>query len=326
MVRFESVLFVNSASSLHEDSASLSSKFPSVKMLDQQLDSYLAGLWEGDGHLVLPSFDEKGFLKNTPALCVTGHSKQAPLFLFLKHKFGGWLRYKRKENAIVWTVTARVDLFNLARLINGKLRSAKLYEFNLLLDYLNKLFPDVLLTKHPVDQSPLGDNAWLAGFIDAEGGFKIRYTKASVNPQTGYKTKERMALSFRLEQSKYHRITNESSEPLMKSIADFFTVTLCTSKHHGLDYWCVEVTSFSRMHTLVSYLSTYPMLSSKRNDFEDFVKAYHLFLAKEHIRVEGRQKILQLKNQMNRKRIFLNWDHLNSKSCPVYDNLIGSTG
>lgn len=207
----------------------------------------------------MPCFDEKGRLKNTPCVAITANVKQLPFFNFLKEKLGGWIRYKKKENAIVWTITARREILNLFTLMNGYLRSPKLYQFNLLIDYLNKIFPSAQLVKHDTDCSLFFENSWLAGFIDADGGFKIRYTKRSVHRQTGRKTKERIALSFKIEQRQYHKNTNESFEPLMKSIADFFTVPLHITKHNNTEYWCVEIRSFSRMQNLIDYLSVHPL-------------------------------------------------------------------
>ena len=105
------------------------------------MGAYLAGLWEGDGHILVPTFNEDGSLKNTPCVAFTAHSKQKPQFELLKAKYGGWFRYKTKENAIVWTVTARADLLNLVIQLNGHIRSPKLYPFHLQIDYLNSIFP-----------------------------------------------------------------------------------------------------------------------------------------------------------------------------------------
>ena len=283
----------------------------SLTMFQKGTGSYLVGLWEGDGHIVLPSYDSKERLRNTPCVAITAHSKQLPLFKAFERQLGGWIRYKTKDNAIVWTVTAQAELLNIVSLINGHLRSPKLYQFNLLIDYLNKIFPNAKIVKHSVDCSPFSENSWLAGFIDADGIFKIRYTEASVNPQTRIKTKKRIALSFKMEQNKSHKITEDSFEPLMKSVADFLSVKLFTIKHRGVEYWCVELNSLYKMQILYEYLSVYPLYTSKCNDYSDFVKALHLIKANQHLTLEGQKIILCLKNGMNRKRTFYNWNHLN---------------
>jgi hypothetical protein len=56
-------------------------------------------------------------------------------------------------------------------------------------------------------------NYWLSGFIDADGCFKIRYTEKKLrNCKTI--TKERIAVSFVLDQKKRDPKTNSSFYPL----------------------------------------------------------------------------------------------------------------
>lgn len=178
------------------------------------------------------------------------------------------------ENAIVWTVTAQAELLKVITLINGHLRSPKLYPFNLLIDYVNTIFPKTSRMKHFAEGSPFPENSWLAGFIDADGGFYIRSTEGSIHPQTNCQTKKRIALRFKIEQRQNHKMTNESFEPLMKNIADFLTLKLSTTKHSGRDYWCVAVASFSPMQILVDYLNVYPLWTTKRHDYDDFCKVF----------------------------------------------------
>lgn len=66
------------------------SNFPKAcKLCDKKIAFYLAGLWEGDGHVVLPSFRLEGSVKNTPCMAITAGSKQLFLFKAFQQMFGG---------------------------------------------------------------------------------------------------------------------------------------------------------------------------------------------------------------------------------------------
>lgn len=68
------------------------------------------------------------------------------------------------------------ELVNLVNLMNGYLRTPKLNKFNDLISWLNDKY-HYNLPIFSIDVSDLNVNGWLAGFIDADGGFKIRYTE-----------------------------------------------------------------------------------------------------------------------------------------------------
>jgi hypothetical protein len=67
------------------------------------IGSYLAGLFEGDGHIILSeSITVDSKVKNTsPYIAITFVNKDLPLINKLLEKYGGRLRFKNKENAIV---------------------------------------------------------------------------------------------------------------------------------------------------------------------------------------------------------------------------------
>ena len=96
----------------------------------QSIGSYLAGLFEGDGHLYLPKVNDLTGKMTYPYLAITFVNKDLPLITKFKELYGGRLRIKTKENAIVWTISTHKELINFINLINGYLRTPKIKNFN----------------------------------------------------------------------------------------------------------------------------------------------------------------------------------------------------
>ena len=97
---------------------------------NQFLGPYLAGLLEGDGHISLSkTINSKGKI-SYPYIAITFVNKDLPLILKLHEKFGGRLRFKNKENAIVWIINKHEPLVKLINLMNGYLRTPKIIKFN----------------------------------------------------------------------------------------------------------------------------------------------------------------------------------------------------
>ena len=85
------------------------------------------------------------------------------------------------------------------------------------------------------------------------------------------------------------------------------------SKHNiDKNYCIIEVTSLNKLHLLNQYLNNFPLLTAKRNDYEDWLKVCKLIEAKIHLTAEGKLLIKEIKSKMNRKRQKFNWDHLAS--------------
>jgi len=106
----------------------------------ESLGPYLAGLVEGDGHISLSkAIKVNSTVKNTsPYIAITFVNKDLPLINKLVEKFGGRLRFKIKENAIVWTICKHKELVNMINLLNGNLRTPKILKFNGLIVWLNE--------------------------------------------------------------------------------------------------------------------------------------------------------------------------------------------
>ena len=273
--------------------------------------SYIAGLFEGDGHIIL----SKNISQNKisyPYLAITFAKKDLPLINKLVELFGGRLRFKEKENAIVWIINKHEELINLVYLINGFLRTPKIIKFNNLIKWLNDRY-QYNIKINTVDSRDLKTNNWLAGFIDADGGFKIRYTEKRLDNISGkVLTKERIEVRFALEQRQNLQLINTSYENIMVEIQNFFNLEnkLKTSKHNNREYWIVEIASLNRLKFIIEYLKNFPLLTAKRNDFEDWLKVYYLIENKEHLTESGKLQIKKIKSNFNNNRKTFHWDHL----------------
>ena len=276
------------------------------------LGPYLAGLFEGDGHIILSKFVNGKI--SYPYIAITFVNKDLPLINKLVEMFGGRLRFKNKENAIVWIVNTHKELVNLVTVINGCLRTPKIIKFNDLIVWLNNKY-HYNIPINSVDTSSLNSNGWLAGFIDADGAFKVRYTEKRIDEKTNkVLTKGRIEVRFVLEQRQNIGFySNESYKPIMLKIQSFFGINtdLRESKHNeDKFYWIVEVTSLNRLNLLIQYLNNYPLLTAKRNDYEDWYNVYQLIVDKKHLSEDGKLLIKNIKSNMNKKREIFNWDHL----------------
>lgn len=69
-----------------------------------RIGSYLAGLWEGDGHIWIPKTTRNSEGKlYSPYMAFTFSELNYPLVKILKLRFGGSIRHKVQELAYVWT-------------------------------------------------------------------------------------------------------------------------------------------------------------------------------------------------------------------------------
>jgi hypothetical protein len=211
---------------------------------------YLAGLFEGDGHITKTGFH------------ITFHINQLPLVKKIISKLGyGTIRYKKSDNTCVLNITNLAKLISFISLINGKLRTPKISRLYSLIDYVNGnsktsigIRAYVKIPKLPLSSEPILSNAWLSGFIDADGSFDIRHTKKTVL------TKKRIiSCRFRLEQRMLDPKTGDSYKEVLDLIASNLAVKLNTREQKntgGRIYYIIAMSSLASINILRSYLDT----------------------------------------------------------------------
>jgi hypothetical protein len=270
-----------------------------------KFNSYLAGLFEGDGHIWFPKDNMKK--RHNPRFCITFGLKNEPLAKKLLEIIGyGFIRYKPKDNACVLVISPVKGLKNIIKCINGELRTPKFVQLYNLIDWINKNHNSNII-KLSLKKDNLGGDSWLAGFIDADGSFSIQHTKL----ENGAK-KRKIFCRLRIEQRMYEPISKKSYFDILTEIAKFLGCNLTIRKQvsTGNEYFNLTASSRKSLSVILTYFKSFPLYSSKYLDYKNWEKAVILILENNHYTEQGINEIDLLKNSMNLRRTYFNWDHL----------------
>ena len=270
-----------------------------------QINSYLAGLFEGDGHIWLPKMNTKK--KHNPRFCITFGLKNEPLAKKLLEiiKYG-FIRYKPKHNACVLVISPVKGLKKIIEYINGELRTPKIIQLNNLIDWINKNHSSNIV-KLPSKKGNLDKDSWLAGFIDADGSFSIQHTKLENNAK-----KRKISCRLRIEQRVCEPISKNSYSDVLTEIAELLSCKLKTRKQvsTGNEYFTLTASSRKSLLIISTYFESFPLYSSKYLDYKNWREAVDLILKNDQYTVQGIIRIDFIKNNMNLKRTYFNWNHL----------------
>lgn len=266
---------------------------------------YLAGLLEGDGHfntpkkLCTPSPSGGTGTARVAAIETVFALKDRRSAELLQSLFGGKIYDHPTKKLTRWLVQDKKSVTNIINLINGKLRTPKINSFYDIIDFLNAKGANII--KLPLDTSPLNSNAWLAGFIDADGHFAIK--GFTPNP------KSHLGIQFQLSQRATDK-SGDSLEKVMLEITEFLLVKL-NKRTFSEKYHQFVVSTSNRVSNkiLIEYLNTYPLLSSKHLDFKDWETANNIYINKLHKDPIQYEKIRKLKANMNNGRTYFSWSH-----------------
>ena len=127
---------------------------------------------------------------------------------------------------------------------------------------------------------------YLAGFTDGEGSFHVSFRR-----RDDYQIPLKISLCFNVSQK----------DPVILSL--FKKHLECGKirerKQDGVHYY--EVNNFQAIQTnVIPFFKRFGFLSAKKKkDFSKFQQIAKLIAQKEHLTVEGIQKILKLRSQMN---------------------------
>ena len=290
---------------------------------DNLLGHYLAGLIEGDGAIIVPKTvrNQKGKMLY-PVVKITFVEKDAPLALKIKQGLkGGTIEHPKNSKYLNLLFQDLNSVKKIAVLLNGKMRTPKIQAHHRLIDWLNaRLGEKPKIVKLGLDNSSLGNNPWLTGFLEADGNFFCSFDLNSEGIAEVVKS------YMRISQKQLYKITsdipkdNNSNFQIMDKIREFLDVKTVNeikrTKENFFELaYEVRTTKKTSCDLLINYLSVYPLFSSKHQDFLDWREFHRIRLSREYRTKEGTYKLIYLKNSMNTKRTQFNWDSLNSFYC-----------
>ena len=211
--------------------------------------------------------------------------------------------YKVKgQNAYTYRISNLINWLKFINIINGYIRTPKIYKLNKLIDYLNN--KGYVINKDPLDFTPLNSNAWLSGFIEVVGHFSVRVSTDKKN------ILKRLACS--LEITKRHRIIELDGNYNFNVLSWIGKYLLCQVKKTKGNYknpqHRIRTTTLAGNIVLNFSLLKYPLFSSKYLDSKDWMEVLNYFENKEH--KNKYNEIIQIKSSMNVRRTFFHWNHI----------------
>lgn len=263
-------------------------------LLSPIFGSYQAGQYEGDGYIFVPK-DSHSQNHSTnkrllyPSFQISFHKKEIQFYRTLANIFDKFSINTRK-NSNVLTINSIKDIVHLFYLLNGNIKTENKYiQLTNLYNYLikhDKINPDI--KQLPLNTTPLQDNSWLAGFIEADGNFYVRTTKT-----------KRVRISF-----EFSIVQNNKNILIMDEIAKFLNVSIgiIESKNQIR----VRSYNFKAVDIIIEYLNKYPLYSNKYMDFLDFKKGYDYYInSKDTLDIKREFLQEQKKNMNDHRTIFL---------------------
>lgn len=276
-----------------------------------KFSSYLAGLIEGDGTIIVPKMERsvKGKLYY-PSIQIVFHLKDLPLALMIQKELkNGSLSRKKGVNAYILTINSFEGLLLLISLINGNMRTPKIFALNNLIalltlgNWLNFKFEGLNIPKKSLNNSPLGSNAWFSGFIEADGQFSVRTTATSKYPKVECK--------FELSQRQIDH-NGRNNLDFLEIIANYLLSSVKTIRmDKPKPQYRVRTTSLNGNLVLENYLNTFPLFGSKYLDYRDWIKVLDFFKLGKFNYKTNIVEVISIKSSMNDARTVFTWDHLN---------------
>lgn len=250
-----------------------------IKLNNSKFLEWFIGFSEGDGSFIISN--KRCFF------CI--NQKDIKILYKIKANLGFGQVLKYIQNNKIYGRYIVQDKKNCKRL-------AHIFNGNLVLNKTNSRFKiwvkelniNLLKTKGFINL----ENAWLSGFIDAEGCFYTRVRKHS-----------NMKLKYKVERK---FIINQKDELyLFKLLKELFSSNAKIQKKKIQDsiYYKIELSSMLSNELLLNYLNKFPCKSNKNISVTIYSRIHGYIKRGEHLTIIGLEKIRNLSKNLNKQKL-----------------------
>ena len=274
-----------------------------------------AGMLEGDGHLYTPISVRSSTGKlRYPAIKLHLPAHDLPFLLTIKNVWGGSISSNPQRTMFTWQVQAKSQVYAVLVYINGHMRGPKVHAVHVMSNWFNTNTTFDPIVALPASTTPILSDGWLAGMIDTDGSFQLNFR---ISPVNSFAIDVRLYMF--LTQSRHWQVPNAIFGNSWASVMASVVSALCgavadrirtRSEDRVEDVVGVIVKNIESRVILMDYLSRYPLLTSKRLDSFDWIKAHHLVISRGHKTFDGTTCLKALKAGMNKGRTRFDWSHL----------------
>ena len=245
-----------------------------IPNVDKSFLEWFIGFTEGDG-----SFDQS-------KLAFIVNQKDPKLLFKIKKKLGFGSVYKT-SNPGIWrySVTGKRNCLRLYYLFNGNFILTKTQ--NRFYKWVQNLDPPT-----PIKESKVIitlKTAWLAGFIEADGGFYARVRK-NTRTKVGLQLQKKFYVTQKGEHQNLQQILN-----LLNSNSNVYKF-----RQNEEIYNRIDIASFQSHDILLNYLNKFSLLGSKNISVCIWKKIHGRQNRSEHLTLEGLIKIQRLCSFLNK--------------------------
>ena len=270
-----------SAKTNFDFSSYIQNKPSHVKEYDISFLEWFIGFAEGDGCFLVQY--------NYPTFIINQAETQVLYYLRTKLGFGSVSTYDQEGSTYArYWVKNKQSIFRLLCLFNGNIHLEKVDKnFKKWLEQANKKFGWNFSLKPRRNPNLISlQNAWFAGFFDAEGSCYANATETN-----------RMNHGFRLRLKAF--IVQKFEYTVLQQIANLLKSSSVRVRNKENTHFCVEFFSKESLALIVKYLDTYKLRSKKKNTFAIWRRLVNNYLDSSYLTMDSvllKRRIQRVKN------------------------------